>query len=58
MDIYISKGMNSEPTEFKNDLEFRKQSYLKFSSTSFPSFTRFVAAVRVNGIEFNGNIYH
>ncbi len=57
MDVYIIGGDN-EPTQFKNDFEFRKQTYLKISSSSFPNLYTFVAAVRVSGIEYNGNIYH
>ena len=58
MDVYLSAGVNAEPTQFKNDFEFRKQSQVTIASSSFPSLTSFVAAVRVNGVEFNGNIYH
>lgn len=58
MDVYLTAGLNSEPTQFKNDFELRKQNYIKISSSSFPSLNTFTAAVRVNGIEYNGNIYH
>ena len=58
MDIFIASGLNAEPTQFKNDMEFRKQNSLVISSSSFPTLTRFVAAVRVNGIQYNGNVFH
>lgn len=58
MDVFISYGMTGEPTEFNNDLEFKKQNYLKISSSTFPTMTRFIAAVRVNGFEHNGNVFH
>ena len=49
MDIYISVGDNSEPTQFKNDIEFINQNSFIISLDSLPSLTNFVAAVRVNG---------
>lgn len=55
LDIFISAGPNGDPNEFINDLEFKKQSFIKISSSTFPSLTKFVAAVRVNGIKLNGN---
>lgn len=47
IDVFLSYGANSEPTEFNNDLEFRKQPMITISSLNFPTITTFVAAVRV-----------
>ena len=57
MDVYVSKGVNVDPNEFQNDLEFRRQSSVTISSTAFPTMNKFVVAVRVNGIDFITNTY-
>lgn len=58
MDVYVVSGTTKEPTEFSNDLEFKRQTSLVLASQSFPSFTTFTAAVRVEGLEYNGNVFH
>ena len=49
IDMFITVGDNSEPTQFKNDIEFRNQNSFIISLDSLPSLTKFVAAVRING---------
>ena len=56
MDLYISAG-DVEPTEFKNDFEVKRQTYLQLSSVSFPIFTTFVAAIRVYGFDTYDQTY-
>jgi len=58
MDVYVVSGNVREPTQFSNDLELKGQTRVTLSSSAFPSFTQFTAAVRVNGLEYNGNVYH
>ncbi|CDW71101.1 serine carboxypeptidase [Stylonychia lemnae] len=57
MDIYVSAGANSEPTQFKNDMQFNKLSQFALDSMSFPQIQKFTVAVRVNGIDFATNTY-
>lgn len=58
MDIFISSRLDVDPNEFNaNEFELRKQSYVKLSSKSFPTLSKFIAAVRVNGIDAIGNRY-
>ena len=58
MDAYLVSGTVREPTQFANDLEFKGQTQLTISSKAFPTLTSFTVAVRVNGIEYNGNVFH
>jgi hypothetical protein len=58
MDIFIVAGTMREPTEFANDMEFKGQTSIKITSRAFPALTSFTAAVKVNGNEYNGNVFH
>ena len=57
LDVFVSAGDN-EPTQFKNDLEFRGQKSVKISFSSFPQLNTFVASVRVNGVTAGTNTYN
>ena len=58
MDIFISSRLDVDPNEFNpNEFELLRQSYIKLSSKAFPTLSKFVAAVRVNGIDFISNRY-
>ena len=57
LDVFVIAGDN-EPTQFKNDLEFRTQKSVKISFASFPQLNTFVASVRVNGLSAGTNTYN
>lgn len=58
LDIFITTDMTSDPNEFTNEIEIRKKSYFQISSAAFPKLQNFVAAVRVNGYQPNGNVFN
>jgi hypothetical protein len=58
MTIYISSGLTNEPTEFNYDLAFKQVTSFRLDSSSFPSMNTFVMAVKIEGIEYNGNIFY
>ena len=57
MEVYMLKGANADvdPNEFNHDIAFKQQTFVKFGNDMFPSLATFVAAVRVNGINFYQN---
>ncbi|CDW88293.1 serine carboxypeptidase [Stylonychia lemnae] len=58
IDLYISTGSDSDPNEFSHDLAFKGQNYMTIQSDHFPSLSTFVAAVKINGIDFYNNAFH
>ena len=56
MDVYVAAD-DFEPTQFKNDFEFKGQLAIKLSSAAMPGVVKFLAAVRVNSVQYNGNVY-
>lgn len=57
IDVWVGAG-DSEPTKFNHDFEFLGRTSVKLSLASLPQLNTFVAAVRINGVQPNGNIFN
>jgi len=56
MNVFISSGLTTDPTEFTNDIQFKDLNFIKISSKAYPSLkSQFVMQLQVIGIDFARN---